>query len=88
MIAPTFDEYDRIFATVSVSVPRSSASWMHLSATWMHGGSLNVDRGVTSPSVSAPATVTSLNTEPGSNTSVTAWFVRYDCGTREESLAL
>ena len=61
---------------------------MHLSATWMHGARVNLELGVTSPSVSAPATVTSLKTDPGSKTSVTAWFVRNDCGTCEELFAL
>ena len=61
---PDVDECERIFATVSVSVPRRSASWMHLSATWMPGAA-ELRLGVTSPSVSAPATVTTLNPAPG-----------------------
>ncbi len=66
MTAPTFDERERICATLMRSVPRCSASWMHASAMWMHGGSVNCDVGVTSPSESAPETVTSLKTDPGS----------------------
>ena len=71
---PTFDERCRICATVIVSVPRGSASWMRRSATWIEYGSVNFVRGVTSPSESAPAIVTTLKTEPGSNASLTAWF--------------
>src|SRR4029077_6860678 len=39
--APTFDERCRICATVIVSVPRGSASWMRRSATWIEYGSVN-----------------------------------------------
>ena len=66
VIAPTFDECERIFATLIVSVPRSSASWMTRSATAIDPGSTKLVCGVTSPSESVPATVTSLNVEPGS----------------------
>ena len=66
MIAPTLDECERISATVKRSVPRGSASWITRSATWMSYGSTNGVDGVTSPCESAPATVTSLNVEPGS----------------------
>ena len=73
--APTFEDRARICATLIHSVGRDSASWMHRSATWMHGGSLNFVEGVTRCCESAPPTVTSLKTEPGSKTSVTARFV-------------
>ena len=71
---PTLDERCRICATVIVSVPRGSASWMRRSATWIEYGSVNFVCGVTRCSDSAPAIVTTLNTDPGSNTSVTAWL--------------
>ena len=71
---PTFDERARICATVIVSVPRSSASWMRRSATWIEYGSVNFVCGVTSCSESAAPIVTTLNTEPGSKTSDTAVF--------------
>ena len=64
--APTFEERARIWPTVIVSVPRSSASWMTLSATWIEYGSENEVNGVTRWSESAAATVTSLNVDPGS----------------------
>src|SRR6476469_3731748 len=38
--APTFDDCARISPTVIVSVPRGSASWMTLSATWIEYGSV------------------------------------------------
>ena len=69
---PTFDERCRICETVIVSVPRISASWITRSATWIEYGSVNRVFGVTRPSESAPAIVTTLKTEPGSKTSVTA----------------
>ena len=47
---------------------------MTRSATWIEYGSVNVVRGVTMRSERTPATVTSLNVEPGSYTSVTARF--------------
>ena len=72
--APTLDERWRIWATVILSVGRTSASWMTRSATRIEYGSVNAVFGVTRPSESAPAIVTTLNTEPGSNTSVMAWF--------------
>ena len=72
---PTFDERCRICATDMRSVPRSSASWMRRSATWIEYASVNSVRGVIRCCDSAPAIVTTLNTEPGSKTSVTAWFV-------------
>ena len=46
-MTPTFDECERISATVIVSVPRSSASWMTRSDTWIEYGSLYVVDGVT-----------------------------------------
>src|SRR5215471_822181 len=66
VIAPTFDERARIWATDIVSVPRGSASWIVLSATRMEYGSVNFLHGVTIPVESAPPTVTSLNVDPGS----------------------
>ena len=66
VIAPTLDERARISATVIVSVPRGSASWMIRSATWISYGRTKLVAGETRPSESAPATVTSLNVEPGS----------------------
>ena len=66
VIAPTLEDFERILATVIVSVPRGSASWIRRSATWISYGSVNAVRGVTSPVESAPATVTSLKVEPGS----------------------
>ena len=74
VIAPTFDERCRICATVIVSVPRGSASCTTRSATRIEYGSVNLVCGETSPSESAPATVTTLNTDPGSKKSVTAWL--------------
>ena len=35
MTAPTFDEWERICPTVSLSVPRCSASWMTRSEIWI-----------------------------------------------------
>jgi hypothetical protein len=72
VIAPTFDERARICATVIVSVPRGSASWITRSATWIEYGSTKLVDGVTRCCESAPATVTTLNVEPGSYVSVTA----------------
>ena len=66
MTAPTFEERARIWATVIVSVPRGSASWMIRSATWIEYGRTKLVDGVTRCCESAPATVTSLNVEPGS----------------------
>ena len=66
VIAPTLDEYLRICATLNVSVPRFSASWMTRSATWIEYGSVNFVSGVTRPSERTPVTVTSLKVEPGS----------------------
>ena len=64
--APTFDDRARISPTVIVSVPRGSASWMTLSATWIEYGSVYDVVAVTRCSESAAATVTSLKVEPGS----------------------
>ena len=44
------------------------------SATWISGASVNALCGVTRPSESIPATVTSLKVDPGSYVSVTARF--------------
>ena len=49
MTTPTFEERDRIWSVVIVSVPRGSASWIFLSATWIVYGSLNFVCGVTWP---------------------------------------
>ena len=35
VIAPTLEDFERIVATLIVSVPRSSASWILRSATWI-----------------------------------------------------
>ena len=67
-----FDEYSTIWRTLYRTVPRVCASRMTRSATRSWGGSRNVVCGVTVPSSSAAATVTSLNVEPGSYVSVTA----------------
>ena len=83
VIAPTLDERARICATVIVSVPRGSASWMIRSATWIEYWSTKLVDGETSRSDSAPATVTSLNVDPGSYVSVTArlrWKSRHVFG--------
>ena len=85
MTAPTFDECERICETVSVSVPRGSASWTMRSATGIEYGSMNLVSGETMPVESAPAIVTSLNVEPGSNVSVTA---RLRCSAKETRFAL
>src|SRR5919204_6474655 len=71
VIAPTLDDCARIRATLIVSVPRGSASWITRSDTWIEYGSVNVVEGVTKRSDSAPATVTSLKVDPGSYVSVT-----------------
>src|SRR5437773_5021564 len=47
---------------------------MRRSATWIEYGSVNVVRGVTRCSDNAPAIVTTLNTDPGSKKSLTAWL--------------
>ena len=49
MIVPTFDECERIWATVMVCVPRSTASWITRSPTWIEPFSLNGVDGLTSP---------------------------------------
>ena len=51
---------------MSETEPRSCASPMVRSATWIFGGRLNIVSGLTMPSCSAPATVTILKVEPGS----------------------
>ena len=60
---------------------------MMRSATWIEYGSVNVVSGVTSPSESAPVTVTSLKVEPGSYVSVTARFRCMPSGTTVERFA-
>ena len=64
--APMLLECLRIWATVSVSSPWASASWIWRSATCSTDGMLNWVSGLTTPSWSAPATVIALNVEPGS----------------------
>ena len=64
--APMLLDLARIWRTVMRSVPRCSASWITRSPTRSVGGSTNEVDGVTRPSDSAPATVTSLKIEPGS----------------------
>jgi len=76
---PTFEERWRICATVIRSVGRISASWITRSATWIEYGSVKAVRGVTTCSDRAPPIVTTLNTEPGSKTSPTAWSVVRPC---------
>ena len=44
VIAPTLDEYLRICATLNVSVPRFSASWITRSATWIEYGERELRR--------------------------------------------
>ena len=63
---PTLDEFARICRTVILSVPRLCASWIHRSAIRICGASTNWVAGVTTPSSSAAAIVTSLNVDPGS----------------------
>src|SRR3954449_13179353 len=43
--APTFEDRARIWATVIVSVPRGSASWMIRSATWIEYGRTELGEG-------------------------------------------
>ncbi len=66
VIAPTLLDWARICPVVIVSHPRDSASEIERSATWMVGGRLNDESGVTLPSSIAPATVNALKVEPGS----------------------
>src|SRR5437764_2276574 len=73
-IAPTLDEWARIWATVIDSAGRGSASWITRSATWIVGGSQKEVDGETSPSESAPDTVTTLNVDPGSYVLSTVWL--------------
>ncbi len=73
MSVPMFDERWRICLTFSVSVPCGSASWITRSATWSEPGTWNAVFGVMSCCESAAPIVTTLNTEPGSKTSFTAW---------------
>ena len=63
---PTFDDCERICATVIRCVGRGSCSWMIRSATRIDVGSVNGVVGLTIFSESAAATVTTLNVEPGS----------------------
>jgi hypothetical protein len=74
VIVPTFEERETISATVIRSVPRSCASWMTRSATWIEGGSVYAVEGETRPSASTAVAVTSLKVEPGSYVSSTARF--------------
>ena len=63
---PTFEDCERICATVIRCVARGSCSWMIRSATRIESASVNAVVGVTSFSESAAATVTTLKVEPGS----------------------
>ena len=63
---PTFEDCERICATVIRRVGRGSCSWMIRSATRIDVCSVNGVVGVTSFSESAAATVTTLKVEPGS----------------------
>ena len=87
MIVPMFDERASISATDIVSVGRGSASSIVRSATLIDGGSVNVEFGVTTCSVSAAAYVTTLKVEPGSYVSVTARFRWSELGTAAKSFA-
>ena len=73
---PTFDDWARMSATVSVPPPPSCASWIVRSATRIVGPIVNFVRGVTSLSSIAPATVNALKVEPGSYVKPTARFWR------------
>ena len=66
VIVPTFEDCERICATVIRCVGRGSCSWMIRSATRMDDGSVNGVDGATIFSESAAATVTTLNVDPGS----------------------
>ena len=66
MTAPTFDECARISATVIVSVAALVRVVDPAVGDVDRVRQLNGVRRLTSPSESAPATVTSLNVEPGS----------------------
>ena len=66
VIVPTFDDCERICATVIRCVGRGSCSWMIRSATRIDDGSVNGVVGLTIFSERAAATVTTLNVEPGS----------------------
>ena len=63
---PTLEDCARISAVVSVTAPRSCASPIVRSATWICGGRSNSVVGLISLSSSAPATVNALKVEPGS----------------------
>src|SRR5207244_869482 len=67
VIAPTLDERARISATVIVSVPRGSASWMIRSATWIWYGSTKLVDGETRLADSEPAPVRSFDLARGSH---------------------
>ena len=71
---PTLEDWARICDVVSVTAPRSWASPMVRSATWICDGRFSSVSGVTLPSWSAPATVNALKVEPGSNAEPTARF--------------
>ena len=63
---PTFEDWARIWAVLSVIAPRPCASSIVRSATWIWGGRSNLVVGLISFSSSAPATVKALKVEPGS----------------------
>jgi len=66
LTVPTFEDCARISEVVRLTVPRSCASSITRSATWIDGGRLKMSCGETAPSSSAPATVKALNVDPGS----------------------
>ena len=72
VIVPMFDEYSTIWRTVIRSVPRECASRMSGRRPGASAGARNDVRGLTIPSCSPAATVTSLKVDPGSYVSVTA----------------
>ena len=66
VIAPTFDERDKDLPHGHRLRAARLRVVDHRSATWIEYGSVYDVVGVTSPSQSAAATVTSLKVEPGS----------------------
>src|SRR5215210_4192709 len=60
VIVPTFEDFERISATLIVIVGRGSASWMTRSETWIDGASVYFVVGVTMPLSSTPPRVTTL----------------------------
>ena len=66
LTVPTLLDWARICVADMSSVPRSWASLIVRSATWIVGGRRKMSSGVTTSSCSAPATVNGLNVDPGS----------------------